>query len=57
HSYEFAHGFHNQKRENAIFLRAERQTDGGRTFRLSEGEPSPTSYGEDLYNRIFKAAN
>lgn len=57
HSYEFAHGFHNQKRENGIFLRAERQTDGGRTFRLSEGEPSPTSYGEDLYNRIFKADN
>jgi len=53
HLYEFAHGFHEQKMENAIFLRAERETDGGRTFKLIEGEPLQTSYGEDLYNRIF----
>ena len=53
HLYEFAHGFHDRKMEDAIFLRAERQTDGGRTFRLIEGEPLQTSYGEDLYNRIF----
>ena len=38
---------------NAIFLRAERQVDGGRTFKLMEGEPLQTSYGEDLYERIF----
>ena len=53
HLYEFAHGFHDRKMEDAIFLRAERQTDGGRTFRLIEGEPLQTSYGEDLYKRIF----
>ena len=39
--------------ENAIFLRAERQTDGGRTFKLNVGEPLQTSYGEDLYRTIF----
>jgi DNA mismatch repair ATPase MutS len=33
HLYEFAHGFYNKKTENAIFLRAERQADGGRTFK------------------------
>jgi DNA mismatch repair ATPase MutS len=54
HLYEFAHGFYDKKMENAIFLRAERQPDGGRTFKLSEGEPLQTSYGEDLYNKIFQ---
>jgi DNA mismatch repair ATPase MutS len=53
HLYEFAHGFVDKKRENAFFLRAERQADGGRTFKLVEGEPLQTSYGEDLYNMIF----
>jgi len=55
HQYEFAHGFYDRKMENAIFLRAERQADGERTFRLIEGEPLQTSYGEDLYDRIFGA--
>lgn len=57
HLYEFAHGFYDPKMENAIFLRAERQTDGGRTFKIIEGEPLQTSYGEDLYNRIFGTNN
>jgi DNA mismatch repair ATPase MutS len=53
HLYEFAHDLYEKDMENAIFLRAERQSDGGRTFKLIEGEPLQTSYGEDLYNRIF----
>ena len=53
HQYEFAHGYYDKKMENAIFLRAERQADGTRTFKLIDGEPLQTSYGEDLYNRIF----
>src|SRR5260221_8910803 len=52
HLYEFARGFYDKKMENAIFLLAERQPDGARTFKLSEGEPLQTSYGEDLYNKI-----
>lgn len=51
--YEFAHGFHDKKMENALFLRAERQADGTRTFKLIEGEPLETSYGEDLYEGLF----
>jgi len=39
--------------ENAIFLRAERQTDGERTFKIIEGEPLETSYGQDLYDKVF----
>jgi DNA mismatch repair ATPase MutS len=57
HLYDFAHSFYGRKEENAIFLRAERQADGGRTFKLIEGEPLQTSYGEDLYNRIFGTDN
>jgi hypothetical protein len=53
HLYEFPHDFYEQKMENAVFLRAERQADGKRTFKLIEGGPSQTSYGEDLYKRIF----
>ncbi len=53
HLYEFAHDFYDQKMANAIFLRAERRSDGERTFKLIAGEPLQTSYGEDLYNKIF----
>jgi DNA mismatch repair ATPase MutS len=53
HLYEFAHRFYAQNRANALFLRADRQPDGRRTFKLLEGEPLQTSYGEDLYKRIF----
>jgi DNA mismatch repair ATPase MutS len=53
HLYEFAHGLYDKKMKNAIFLRAERQSDGTRTFKLIEGEPLQTSYGEDLYHKIF----
>jgi DNA mismatch repair ATPase MutS len=53
HLYEFARGLYDQNIADAIFLRAERQADGGRTFKLIEGEPLPTSFGEDLYQGIF----
>jgi len=53
HLYELAHGFHRESRGNILFLRAERQTGGSRTFKLSEGEPLQTSFGEDLYDSIF----
>jgi len=54
HLYELAHGFYGKKLENAFFLRAERQADGARTFKLVEREPLSTSYGQDLYSKIFK---
>ncbi|MBN1453258.1 MAG: hypothetical protein JW963_19750 [Anaerolineales bacterium] len=53
HLYDFAHSFYNKGMENAYFLRAERQPDGSRTFRLSEGKPLPTSFGRDVYQRVF----
>jgi hypothetical protein len=56
HMYELARGFHAEGLDTALFLRAERDDDGGRTFKLREGEPLPTSYGEDSYRRVFGAA-
>jgi len=53
HLYEFAHSFFERRTDDAIFLRAERKADGTRTFKLLEGEPLETSYGEDLYRQIF----
>lgn len=53
HLFEFAQGFYDKNRKNATFLRAERKTDGVRTFKLIEGEPLQTSYGADLYKRVF----
>jgi DNA mismatch repair ATPase MutS len=55
HMYELAHSFHAQRLDTALFLRAEREPDGRRTFKLREREPLPTSYGADSYQRVFGA--
>jgi DNA mismatch repair ATPase MutS len=55
HLFDLAQRFYFAKMDTALFLRAERLADGQRTFRIVEGEPLPTSYGEDLYRRIFGA--
>jgi hypothetical protein len=57
HMYDLAHGLHEQQLDTALFLRAERESDGRRTFKLREAEPLPTSYGEDSYRRVFGAAD
>ena len=56
HMFDLAHGFYRERMDAAQFLRAERLSDGRRTFRLVEREPQPTSYGRDLYERIFESA-
>jgi len=53
HFFDLADGFYREDLENALFLRAERQDDGRRTFRLAEGGPLPTSHAQDVYQRIF----
>jgi DNA mismatch repair ATPase MutS len=53
HMFDLAGRFYQEKMVNSLFLRAERLDDSTRTFRLIEGAPLPTSYGEDLYWRIF----
>ncbi len=53
HLFTFARDFFEEKPENTTFLRAERQSGGVRTFKMTEGEPLRTSYGRDLYEKIF----
>ncbi len=38
---------------DVLFLRADRQDDGSRSFVIRRGEPLGTSFGEDLYHRLF----
>lgn len=57
HLFQFSSGFYNQKRDDAIFLRAERNDDGSRAFILAEGEPLRTGFGEDIYSEIFSDLN
>jgi DNA mismatch repair ATPase MutS len=53
HMYELARGFYEGNAYASIFLRPGRLEDGTRTFKIGEGEPQQTSYGRDLYERIF----
>lgn len=55
HLFDLADGFFREQSPAALFLRATRTEDGRRTFQLSEGRPLPTSYGADLYRKIFSA--
>jgi hypothetical protein len=53
HMFALAQRYHEKRMAGALYLQAERESDGRRTFLLFEREPSRTSFGEDLYNRIF----
>ena len=55
HLYGFAHGRWEGGRDTTVFLRAERELNGRRTFKLVPGEPLETSFGADLYEQIFEA--
>ena len=57
HLYQFAHDVYDRKMNDTLFLRAERHAGGKRTFRLKEGEPLQTSFGIDLYNKVFGEEN
>ena len=52
HRFGFAQHFHRQQADSTLFLRAERQPDGRRDYKLAVKDPLPTSFGEDLYYRL-----
>jgi DNA mismatch repair ATPase MutS len=52
HQFDFADSFRRSLPDGTVFLRAPRQPDGTRTFKLIGAEPLPTSYGQDIYLRI-----
>jgi len=49
HMYELARSF--LASDQVLFLRADREEDGTRNFRLREAMPLPRSFGVDLYQR------
>lgn len=53
HMFDLANSFYAQGLDTALFLRAERGSDGARPFKLSSGRPLPTSYGQDSYRQVF----
>jgi hypothetical protein len=53
HLFDLASSFYREGRDTALFLRAGRGSDGARPFKITEGEPLPTSYGEDSYEKVF----
>jgi MutS domain V len=52
HQFDFADSFRRQQPVPILFLRAPRQENGDRTYKLTVAEPLPTSYGHDIYYRI-----
>lgn len=57
HLFEFADSIYNEKLEKTVFLRAERNNDGSRSYSIKIGEPLQTSYGEDLFKSIIARMN
>ena len=53
HLYDLAHSLHARGDPATAFLRAERGADTTRSFHVVPGEPLSTSFGQDLYRRIF----
>jgi DNA mismatch repair ATPase MutS len=54
HLYDLALDLYQHRTSTSVFLRAHRRDDGRRTFKVVPGEPLPTSFGADLYHRIFE---
>lgn len=53
HLSDFPMSYYKRKMVDIMFLRAERLDDGTRTFRIVEGEPLDTSYGQDLFASVM----
>jgi len=53
HMFHLAGGLYGDESQRGLFLRAERERDGARTFKLREERPLSTSYGPDIYQRVF----
>ena len=54
--FDLASGLYERGDDACLFLRAEAGTDGARPYRLGEGAPLPTSYGEDSFRRCSAVA-
>jgi hypothetical protein len=52
HLFDLAESLYEKGVEGTLFMRAPRQA-GAAAFKLMEGPPEPTAYGEDVYRRVF----
>ncbi len=52
HNFDLASGLGRQRPDAALFLRAPRQPNGRREYKLAPAPPLPTSFGADIYDRI-----
>ncbi len=57
HMYTFARDMYEERSPDTFFLVAERLKNGDRTFKIKEGIPSQTSYGVDIYKKIFNESS
>ncbi len=53
HMYKLANSFYKKDMKNIQFLRANREEDGSRDFKMKEAKPLHTSFAKDIYNSIF----
>lgn len=56
HLHDFARRLWEEERTDTLFLRADRETDGRRTYRLRPAGPLETSFGADLFEAVFGSA-
>jgi hypothetical protein len=54
HLFDLAASLYDRGLGHALFLRAPRQATT-QQFKLAQGPPEPTAYGEDVYERVFGA--
>lgn len=53
HLYDFAEYYYEKQLPDCLCLKAERKKDATRTYKMIDGGPTETSYGQDIYNQIF----
>jgi hypothetical protein len=53
HLYDLSNSLYRSYPQQGLFLRAGRNADGSRSFRLESAPPLATSFGADLYEQIF----
>src|ERR1019366_9674575 len=49
HQFDFADGFHRERAESTLFLRAERRSEGRPSYKLPRAAALPTHSGDELY--------
>ena len=53
HLSEFVQRYYSDRKEDVVFLRAQRNADKSRTYKLTETEPLESSFALDIFNNIF----